>query len=135
MRGIRNGQGIQSAAFKSVIISDRPNRSTRANPLDLSSEHQVHRSKSFKIEQSPKKGSARLSLLARPIGNASVDILKLLEVNSTFARPGRAAFRMVLLSFYLYCKSFFMLEQAWLDPVLAEWALNGLHQLLLAIFP
>ena len=84
MRGIRNGQGIQSAAFKIIIISDRPNRLTRANPLVVSSEHQVHRSKSLKIEQSPKK--APLDLSARPIENAYVDILKLLDVNSTFAR-------------------------------------------------
>ena len=49
------GRASNQQLFKSIIISDHPNRSTQANLLDLSSEHQVHRSKSLKTEQSPKK--------------------------------------------------------------------------------
>ena len=81
MRGRRNGQGIQSAAFKSITISNRPNRSIRANLLDLVERASGTQVKIFKNRVVTKKGSAR------PIDNAFVDILKLLEVNSTFARP------------------------------------------------
>ena len=69
--------------------------------LDLVERASGTQVKMFKNRAVTKKSCARPRELARPIENASVDILKLLEVNSTFARPDRATFRMVLLSFYL----------------------------------